>query len=275
MPELPEVETIMNGVAPYLLGAIVNDVVLRHTQLRWPIPSQLKQNLQGQKILHLSRRGKYLLIQFERGTLIMHMGMSGRLLVVCNNTPVGRHDHVDIMLSNDYILRYTDPRRFGAVLWTMAPPHQHVLLKSLGPEPLDKNFNATYLTKRARNRRIPIKSFIMDSKVVVGVGNIYAAEALFLARIHPETPVQILTYSQHQQLVTSIQSILKMAIKKGGSTIKDFVNSAGKPGYFSQQLSVYGRAGLPCINCQEPLRLIKQGGRSSVFCCNCQPMQFL
>ena len=270
MPELPEVETVMRGLERHIIGALIQDVVVRRPKLRWPIPQALKDNLFQQKIIALSRRGKYLLVHVETGTLIMHLGMSGRLRIVTHSTPLESHDHVDIIFSNQTILRYNDPRRFGAILWTTDDPNNHPLLKSLGPEPFDSRFTASHLEKCAKSRRIAVKSFVMDSKVVVGVGNIYAAEALFLAHIHPEAPANSLTLSQHQQLVEAIQNILSAAIKQGGTTVKDFVNSNGKPGYFTQQLSVYGRAGLPCIRCKTPLHYIKQGGRSTVFCAQCQ-----
>lgn len=271
MPELPEVETVMYGLTPHIKGAIIQNVVVRHHQLRWPIPSTLQQDLKQQCVKRLSRRGKYLLMQVDTGTLIMHLGMSGSLRIVTSMTPVNRHDHVDILFSNQKIMRYTDPRRFGALLWTTDDPYDHPLIKSLGVEPLDSDFNDDYLMQRAGSRRIAIKPFIMDSKVVVGVGNIYAAEALFLAGIHPATSAGLLTKKQYQQLVNVIKQVLQAAIKQGGTTVKDFMNSEGKPGYFAQKLNVYGRAGLPCLRCQAPLQSLRLGQRSTVFCMNCQP----
>jgi len=273
MPELPEVETIMHGLKPLIEGAIIKDVVVRHHQLRWPISPALQENLSQRKIGLLSRRGKYLLMLTDAGTLIIHLGMSGSLRMVTSTTPLNPHDHVDIIFSDDKILRYTDPRRFGALLWTTENPGNHALLKSLGIEPLNAGFTALYLMQQAHSRRVPIKSFIMNSKIVVGIGNIYAAEALFLAGIHPMTPAGSLTKVQYQKLVEAIKKILQSAIKQGGTTIKDFVNSEGKPGYFAQQLSVYGRTGLPCVRCQSPLRSFKLGARSTVFCTHCQPDQ--
>ena len=270
MPELPEVETVLHGLKPHIEGAIIQDVVVRHYQLRWPIPSTLQENLRQQPVGQLSRRGKYLLMPLKTGTLIMHLGMSGSLRIVTLATPLKPHDHVDIIFSEKTILRYSDPRRFGALLWTDENPYHHVRLKSLGVEPLDLLFTAQYLMQKAASRRIAIKSFIMDNKVVVGIGNIYAAEALFFARIHPATPAGLLTHAEYQTLVESIKKVLQSAIEQGGTTIKDFVNSEGKPGYFTQQLAVYGRAGLHCIRCQAPLQSFKLGARSTVFCAHCQ-----
>lgn len=271
MPELPEVETIMNGLKPHIEGAVIQDVIVRQYQLRWPIPLTLKSDLNQKQIGCLARRGKYLLIPADTGTLLVHLGMSGSLRMVSNKTLLNRHDHVDIILSNKAILRYSDPRRFGALLWTNNDVYNHPLLKSLGVEPLDEQFTPEYLMQRAINRRIPIKSFIMDSKIVTGIGNIYAAEALFMAAIHPATPAGLLTPIQHQQLVASIKQVLLSAIKQGGTTIKDFVNSQGKQGYFTQQLLVYGRAGQPCRRCKTTLSGFQLGQRSTVFCANCQP----
>lgn len=270
MPELPEVETIMRGLTPHLEQAVINDIVIRQPQLRWPIPSSLKEQIAQQKITKLSRRGKYLLLHTTAGTLIMHMGMSGSLRVLTNTTPPTRHDHVDILFGTSSVLRYNDPRRFGAILWTQDDPFKHRLLQSLGIEPLDTNFTGEYLKNQAARHRIAIKSFIMNSHIVTGVGNIYAAEALFLARIHPTTPAETLTLAQCNQLVEAIKTILHSAIQQGGTTIKDFINSEGKPGYFTQQLNVYGRSGLPCTACNTPLQSIQLGQRNTVFCNGCQ-----
>lgn len=271
MPELPEVETVLRGLTPQLEGATIQDVIIRHHQLRWPIPTHLKTLLSQQKILSLSRRGKYLLIQVTTGTLIIHLGMSGSLRLLSLDTPPTRHDHVDIILSTHQRLRYNDPRRFGAILWTEGNPLNHPLLKSMGIEPLDIHFTGEYLKQKALNRSSAIKPFIMNSQIVTGIGNIYAAEALFLAKIHPAIPAGQLTQHQCEQLVDAIKQILKKAIQQGGTTLKDFVNSEGKPGYFSQKLHVYGRAGLPCSTCGTPLRSIQLGQRSTVFCEQCQP----
>ena len=271
MPELPEVETIMCGLKPHLEGAIIQEVIIRRPHLRWPIPQHLNRDLKEQQISTVSRRGKYLLIRTDNGTLLIHLGMSGSLQMVTSATTLKSHDHVDIILSDDNILRYNDPRRFGAILWTTEDPYQHKLLSSLGVEPLESDFTHLYLQQKALNRRVAIKPFIMDSHVVVGVGNIYAAEALFLAKLHPNMPAGMLSLIQSQQLVDAIQTTLRAAIRQGGTTLKDFVNSEGKPGYFAQQLHVYGRAGKPCIQCQTTLQSITLGQRSTVFCEYCQP----
>lgn len=270
MPELPEVETIMRGLKPHLENAIIQDVVVRQPQLRWPIPSSLSACLIQQKILTLTRRGKYLLIHLAHGTLIIHLGMSGRLLLLHKPTPAARHDHVDVLLSGVGLLRYNDPRRFGAVLWTDEDPFLHPLIKTIGLEPFDERFTGEYLKEKAANRRVSIKTFIMNSKIVSGVGNIYAAESLFLARIHPALEANQLTLDQCHALVKSIKHILMEAIAQGGTTLKDFVDSEGRPGYFSQTLYVYGRASLPCRMCLQPLRFIKLGQRSTVYCQHCQ-----
>jgi len=270
MPELPEVETVKCGLKPHLEGATIQDVVVRHPKLRWPIPTTLKSDLSQQQISKLYRRGKYLLITVKTGTLIIHLGMSGSLCIATNSTPLRRHDHVDIIFSDQKILRYHDPRRFGAVLWAEGDPAQHPLIKSIGVEPLEENFTPQYLHQRALGRRIAVKSFIMDSHVVVGIGNIYAAEALFLAKIHPSTPTGLLTLQKWEGLVEAIKHVLQLAITQGGTTLKDFVNSEGQPGYFAQKLNVYGRGGLPCVQCNTALRSIKLGQRSTVFCECCQ-----
>lgn len=272
MPELPEVETIMQGLIPHIKGLTIQQVIIRQPQLRWPVPLDLNDQLQQQKIIHLSRRGKYLLIQMATGTLIIHLGMSGSLRVLPQDSPPTRHDHLDIILSDNKLLRYNDPRRFGAILMTEDNPETHTLLKSLGPEPLDPLFNGAWLKKAALKRQVAIKPFIMNSKIVTGIGNIYAAEALFLAKIHPLTEAGKLTQQQCEQLVKSIKEVLQSAISQGGTTLKDFVNSDGKPGYFSQKLHVYGRTNLPCTTCGSPLQSLLLGQRSTVFCGQCQKL---
>lgn len=269
MPELPEVETTMRGLSP-LIGAHITKVVVRCLKLRWPIAADLQEQLVGQTVQTLSRRGKYLLCQLNDCTLIIHLGMSGRLCLHTDNKPVQRHDHVDIWFTNQYVLRYTDPRRFGAILVTQVEPTHHPLLQYLGVEPLTDALTVDYLLQHAKGRRRPIKSLIMDSHIIVGIGNIYAAEALFLAGVHPLLPASELKREQGLCLIDAIKKILDQAIRKGGTTLKDFVNSEGKPGYFSQQLNVYGRAGLPCVICGLPLQSCILGQRSTVFCEHCQ-----
>ena len=270
MPELPEVETTKCGITPHLVARRVIDVVVRQHQLRWQIPQALISQLPGQLIQEVSRRGKYLLINAEKGTLIIHLGMSGHLRILSSKTPAQKHNHVDILLSNNYILRYTDPRRFGSVLWTVEDPLLHPLLVSLGPEPLTKLFNGSYLFKLAQNRQTAIKQFIMDSHVVVGVGNIYANEALFLAGINPMQLAKHISLESYSQLARTIKKVLSAAIKSGGTTIRNFLGSEGKPGYFAQQLFVYGRAGERCKKCKTILEEIRLVQRSTVFCPKCQ-----
>ncbi len=270
MPELPEVETTLRGVAPHILGQKIIDVIIRHPHLRWPIPPRLKQHLKGQIIRRLQRRGKYLLFILDTGTLILHLGMSGRLQIHNDTVPPQKHDHVDIRFLNKKVLRLTDPRRFGALLWTSDSPETHPLLKNMGPEPLTSSFDGTYLWEHARNRKIAVKSYIMDSKIVVGIGNIYATEALFQARIHPKTPAGKISRDHYQTLATVIKSVLQHAINKGGTTLKDFAQSDGSPGYFSIELQVYGRAGEPCPRCHTQLLSLRIGQRSTVYCPKCQ-----
>lgn len=271
MPELPEVETTLRGIKPHLEQQEIRYITVRHSQLRWPIPADIAVKLSGQKITQLRRRGKYLLLTLSCGTLILHLGMSGRLKILQEPAPPPqKHDHVDIGFANGVLLRFTDPRRFGAILWYGGDPSQHALLKNLGPEPLERNFSGQYLWQLARSRKLPIKSFIMDAKVVVGVGNIYANEALFLAGIHPLAPAASLSLAQYHELVATIKTVLRQAIKQGGTTLKDFYNSEGKPGYFATQLTVYGREGLPCLRCKTLLQSLRIAQRSTVYCPQCQ-----
>lgn len=269
MPELPEVETSRRGISPHLLHQRVNAIVIRQPQLRWPIPEGIN-DLIGQPIIDVARRGKYLLLTTAIGTAILHLGMSGRLRVIPAATAPQKHDHVDFILENQQCLRLTDPRRFGALLWTTADPQHHPLLQHLGPEPLTAAFNGNYLYKITRKRHISIKQLIMDSKIVVGVGNIYANEALFLARIHPERPVQQLNLRQYMLLAEKIKYVLQAAIEQGGTTLRDFQASDGKPGYFKQHLLVYGRGNKPCYHCQKNLTETRINQRTTVFCAYCQ-----
>ncbi len=269
MPELPEVETTLRGLRPYIDRQSIVNVVARRRQLRWPIPDDFEKRLLNQTIESLSRRGKYLLLQLQQETLMIHLGMSGRLCLMTEASLIGPHDHIDIAFSNHQILRYTDPRRFGAMLLT-ACPNEHPLLKSLGVEPLSTDLTTDYLLNCTKNRRMAIKSLLMNSHFIVGIGNIYAAEILFLAGIHPMMPAHALIPIQAARLIEYIQQVLAKAIAQGGTTLKDFVNSEGKPGYFSQQLNVYGRAGQACYQCGQSLQQITLGQRSTVFCHHCQ-----
>ena len=271
MPELPEVETTRRGIAPHVTGREVRAVVVRDARLRWPVPTaRLQRELVGQRVEDVARRGKYLLLTTSAGTLILHLGMSGSLRLVRAEEPPQKHDHVDIVLDNGQCLRLRDPRRFGAVLWTTRAAERHSLLTSLGPEPLDDDFNGDTLYQRSRGRRIAIKAFIMDSKRVVGVGNIYANEALFLAGIHPLAAAGRVSRARYERLAAAIKQVLQEAIDQGGTTLRDFVNGDGKPGYFQQRLNVYGRAGEACPHCGGPIRLIRQGQRASYYCPRCQ-----
>ena len=270
MPELPEVETTCRGIAPHIVGQTIKQVIIRQPQLRWPIPSELNQTLTGLNILAVSRRAKYLLFTTGAGTMLMHLGMSGSLRIMSAGQSAGKHDHIDFIFNDDTVLRFNDPRRFGAVLWTTAPVAEHSLLKALGPEPLLDEFNGELLYTRSRNRKVPVKSFIMDSHVVVGIGNIYANEALFMAGILPTRQAGKVSLARYQKLAECIRVILQHAITQGGTTLRDFVNEAGKPGYFQQQLKVYGRAGLPCTHCLQPLTETRLANRSTVFCGACQ-----
>lgn len=270
MPELPEVETVRRGIAPHIRNQTINQVIVRRLQLRWPIPPNLNKTLQQQAILDVSRQAKYLLLHFDNGTLIIHLGMSGRLYLCPPCQPVQKHDHVDIILDNGHCLRFTDPRRFGAILWTNTEPCSHKLLKNLGPEPLSKFFSGKILHQRAQGRTTPIKNFIMDSRIVAGVGNIYAAESLFAAGIHPLRKAGEIPKSACDRLAQAIKKTLKNAIKQGGTTLKDFVNADGKPGYFQQELQVYGRSQHLCLICKTTLEEIRLNQRSTVFCPRCQ-----
>jgi formamidopyrimidine-DNA glycosylase len=270
MPELPEVETTLRGLAPHLTGKTVADVVIRNAKLRWPIPKSLPKLLRGRTIRSLQRRAKYLLIGFDHGTLILHLGMSGSLRILPAGTPPEKHDHFDLVLGNGMLMRLRDPRRFGAVLWHEGDPMLHPLLTALGPEPLEQDFDAAYLYRATRNRSAAIKQVIMDNHVVVGVGNIYANEALFRAGIKPQLAAGKLSLPRGEKLVKEIRATLAEAIKLGGSSLRDFVNTAGQPGYFQQHYWVYGRGGEPCRKCGAPIKQTRQGQRSSFYCGSCQ-----
>ena len=270
MPELPEVETTRSGLAPHLRGQRIAAVVVRNPSLRWPIPAELSGILPGQTIRSVGRRAKYLLIRCSAGTLIVHLGMSGSLRVVDAGTPPEKHDHFDLVLASGAAMRLRDPRRFGAVLWTDTDVLRHPLLAPLGVEPLTVDFDADCLYAASRGRSASIKQLLMDSRVVVGVGNIYANEALFRAGIRPTAAAGRISRKRCARLVAEVKKVLELAIAAGGSSLRDFVDSAGKPGYFQQQYFVYGRAGLPCRTCGTTLRQVRQAQRSTFYCPHCQ-----
>lgn len=269
MPELPEVEITRRGLLT-LINQTVANVTIRNASMRWPIPDHLPLTLTNQKLLGLKRRAKYILAEFECGTLLLHLGMSGRICLLDRNYPPEKHDHFDMEFDDGRVLRLRDPRRFGAVLWAGEKPDAHALLKTLGPEPLDDSFNAKYLHAQLSARSAAIKVTIMDSHLVVGVGNIYASESLFRARIHPEKPAKKLTLRQCQQLVAEIKNTLNDALNAGGSSLRDFFGADGNPGYFQQEYFVYGRAGEPCKICSQSIKNIRLGQRSTFFCGRCQ-----
>jgi len=274
MPELPEVQSTLNHLhAKQLVGQVIQQLVLRALKLRWPIDRQLCKILPGLKIQSITRRAKYLIIGTSLGNLVIHLGMSGSLQVVAKGTPAGKHDHIDLELS-ETVLRFCDPRKFGAWLWVRNSelPH-HKLFAQLGIEPLDDTFDADFLYKISRAKAMPIKQFLMQAKNVVGIGNIYASESLFAAKIHPLLPAGELTIEQCQDLVAQIKAVLHAAIAAGGSSLRDFMTPDGKPGYFAGSLQVYGRAGKPCRNCQTSITKFVLAQRSTFFCASCQPPQ--
>ncbi len=270
MPELPEVETTLRGIAPHLTGARIEHLLVRQRRLRYPVEEGTEQEVEGQRILVLRRRGKYLLMELDRGGLLIHLGMSGSLRVLPSDTPPGPHDHLDLCTAHGRCLRLHDPRRFAVFLWTSAPLEQHRLIRHLGPEPLGADFDGDYLYDQARGRRRAVKSFIMDAHLVVGVGNIYANESLFEAGIHPNRPCGRIARGRYHRLATAIEEVLQEAIMKGGTSLRDFVREDGSPGYFALSLQVYGRDGKPCPRCATPIRRLRIGQRSSFFCPRCQ-----
>lgn len=270
MPELPEVETIMQGLAVSLDTKIIQNINIRQPKLRYMISSELMHAANNQKILKLMRRGKYIVLYLQSGSIIIHLGMSGSLCLFSQNTPLKSHDHVDIILNSNQVLRYNDPRRFGAIIWTTEDPLKHHLLNAIGIEPLSEKFTGNYLYKKINNHTASIKICLMNSKIVAGIGNIYATEALFLAKIHPATAAKNLPLNTCHALVAAIKKTLLSAIKAGGTSLKDYVNSEGKPGNFAQQLLVYGKANLPCFICNQPLNSITLGQRCTVYCEHCQ-----
>jgi formamidopyrimidine-DNA glycosylase len=270
MPELPEVETICRGITPYVQGQTVRAVVVRQPRLRWPVPHALITQLPGQTIESITRRGKYLLLGTDAGTVIMHLGMSGSLRVVPRSTTPGNYDHVDIVLTNGDCLRLRDPRRFGAVLWTRTDPTRHRLLAHLGPDPLSADFSGDYLYCRSRGRRRAIRDFLLDGREVAGIGNIYANESLFAAGIDPRRPAGRISRLRYRRLAQAIRATLRRAIAKGGTTLRDFRDSNGRPGFFQLTLRVYGRVGEPCRRCGKVVRAQPLSGRRVFFCSRCQ-----
>ena len=270
MPELPEVETTRRGVRGALVGHAVTAFDLREPRLRWPVEPALVHELVGQRIHDVRRRAKYLLIDLDRGSLIAHLGMSGSLRVMPAGSPRLLHDHYDLVLDSGQCLRFNDPRRFGSLLWCTGSVDEHPLLAALGPEPLEDGFTAELLAARAKRRKAAVKLFLMDQHVVVGVGNIYASEALFRAGVRPRRAAGRIKPAEWQRIVESIRQVLGEAIRQGGTTLRDYVNADGTPGYFRQQLFVYERAGEPCRRCETPVRHLVQGQRSTYFCPACQ-----
>lgn len=271
MPELPEVETTRRGIAPHVHGRRVTAVRVRERRLRQPVSPALQKELTGQVVEEVARRGKYLLLRSAAGTLIMHLGMSGSLRVLGADAPApATHDHLDLVFDGDVVLRLRDPRRFGLALWTREDPSVHPLLAALGPEPLEGGFSGAHLHALSRGRRSAVKAFIMDSHVVVGVGNIYASEALYQAGIHPLRAAGRISAQRYDRLAEAIRAVLREAIRQGGTTLRDFTGGDGRPGYFAQRLAVYGREGEPCPGCGGAIRSIRQLQRSSYFCPACQ-----
>jgi formamidopyrimidine-DNA glycosylase len=269
MPELPEVETSRRGIAPWVENQTVESVIVRDRRLRWPVAADIDRKLPGAAIERLSRRAKYLLFETAGGTLLMHLGMSGSVRIIEADEPAMKHDHVDIRFGSGKALRFRDPRRFGSLLWAERP-FEHALLRDLGPEPLSADFDGDYLWRRARGRKLSIKPFIMNAGIVVGVGNIYASEALFGAGIHPKRAAGRIAAARMSTLADAIKSVLERAIEAGGTTLRDFHGGDGEPGYFRQQLDVYERQGQPCRNCATPISAVVLGQRSTYYCKHCQ-----
>ena len=269
MPELPEVETSRRGIAPHMERQHISGVIVRDRRLRWPVPDDIDRRLPGQRVSAVRRRAKYLLIETPGGTAMLHLGMSGSVRIIEQGEPAGKHDHVDIEFESGKALRFRDPRRFGSLLWC-TEPGRHALLRDLGPEPLSDDFDGAYLAAVARKRRVSIKQFIMNASIVVGVGNIYASEALFIAGIHPKRQTGRISAERLERLVLAIKEVLERAITAGGTTLNDFVGGDGEPGYFRQKLNVYGRDEEDCRVCGVPISVIVQGQRSTFYCKRCQ-----
>lgn len=269
MPELPEVETSRRGIAPYLEGVRIDNLVVRERRLRWPVSEDLDTHLPGSTVRSVRRRAKYLLLHTDSGTAIIHLGMSGSVFVVERGTPAGVHDHFDIELASGKALRYRDPRRFGSLHWS-EDAQQHRLLRDLGPEPLSDAFSGDYLWLRSRGRRVAVKQFIMNASIVVGVGNIYASESLFIAGIHPKRAAGRVSQVRYHRLADAIKAVLERAIRAGGTTLRDFYGGDGEAGYFQQQLDVYGREDEACRRCGAVISAIVQGQRATYYCKSCQ-----
>ncbi|MCM2129643.1 bifunctional DNA-formamidopyrimidine glycosylase/DNA-(apurinic or apyrimidinic site) lyase [Larsenimonas rhizosphaerae] len=269
MPELPEVETTRRGILPYVEGFEINEVRVRFPTLRIPVPDGLENRLVGRTVTAITRRAKYLCIEVESVRVLWHLGMSGSLRLVAPGTLPRKHDHIDWVMSSGWVLRYHDPRRFGLIDlvddWDRDPR-----LARLGPEPLDDGFTAQVLFDRSRGKRVAVKNFIMDNAVVVGVGNIYANEALFMSRVDPRRPAGELELAECQVLCAAIRQVLAASIEQGGTTLRDFVSGTGEPGYFAQRLYVYGRRGETCRECGTLLEGVVIGQRATVFCPTCQ-----
>jgi formamidopyrimidine-DNA glycosylase len=270
MPELPEVETSRRGIEPHLLNKTITSIKIRQHKLRWPIPKNLPSLATGQKITQVCRRAKYIYLKLDNGSIIIHLGMSGSLRICTDKTAPEKHDHIDIRVSNNKILRLRDPRKFGCVLWAPSDINEHKLIKPLGPEPLEEEFDAEYLHKKANNRQCSIKALIMNSHIVVGVGNIYASESLFKAGINPKRKAGKISRPRLLKLVDAIKLTLNEAINEGGTTLRDFTGISGQPGYFAQKLLVYGRNGEKCTQCSEPIKQFTQQSRSTFYCTKCQ-----
>jgi len=275
MPELPEVETSRRGIEPYLLGRTITEIRIRQRQLRWPVPGNLPALATGRKINAVCRRAKYIYLKLDNGSIIIHLGMSGSLRICSDKTPPEKHDHIDICVAADNksemkILRLRDPRKFGCVLWHEGDINEHKLIKPLGPEPLEEDFTAEYLQQKANKRQCSIKSLIMNSHIVVGVGNIYASESLFKAGINPKRQAGKISFGRLQKLVAAIKQTLNDSIRQGGTTLRDFTAENGQPGYFAQQLLVYGKAGDDCTVCGQVIKQITQQARSTYYCTHCQ-----
>ena len=271
MPELPEVETTRRGIAGHIVGQKIVRLNVHQPQLRWPVDVKSLSRLVVDNVFtNVGRRGKYLIFNNVNGSMLCHLGMSGSLRIVTNSKSRVKHDHIEWLLENGVVMRFHDPRRFGSVLWTDSDITEHKLLRNLGPEPLSSCFDGDYLYNKSKGRKQAVKTFIMNSRIVVGVGNIYASEALFLAGIHPSRPAGRISKGRYELLVEAIKRTLSKAIKSGGTTLRDFVNSDGQPGYFRQKLNVYEKSTQPCNNCAKPIKRIILGQRASYYCPGCQ-----